>query len=105
MSRGITGTNAMKRYRVFLFDLDSTGDSLNDEIREEWDDATKEMHRLSRERMIEGLTHEFGEWAIDEKIENLRTIGGQAFSIVAYHNLFYKQARAAFVVGAYYPAL
>ncbi len=95
----------MNRYRVFLFHWDSTGDLLRDEIRDEWDEDVKALHRKNREQMIEGLTQRYGEWRIEEKLDNLRAIGGQAFSIVAYHNRFYAQAREAFIVGAYYPAL
>jgi hypothetical protein len=95
----------MKRYRVFLFHWDSTGDILRDETRDEWDDDLKSLHRANRERMIERLIRQYGESGIEEKLDNLRAIGGQAFSIVAYHNRFYAQAREAFIVGAYYPAL
>lgn len=95
----------MKRYRVFLIHWDSRGHLLRDEIRYEWDEDVKALHRENRERMIEGLTRQYGEAGIEAKLENLRTIGGQAFSIVAYHNRFYRQAREAFIVGAYYPAL
>lgn len=95
----------MKRYRVFAFDWNSIGDSLILEINEEWDEDVKALHRQHREQDIQWLTKQYGEWAIEEKLESLRAIGGQAFSIVAYHNRFYKQARDAFIVGAYYPAL
>src|SRR6266545_7021707 len=95
----------MKRYRVCAFDWNSTGDLLRREINEEWDEDVKALHRENRERMIEGLTRQYGEWGIEEKLKNLADIGGQAFSIVAYHNRFYKQAREAFIVGSYYPAL
>jgi len=95
----------MKRYRVFAFHWDSTGDLLNREPTEEWSEEANELHRQDRERMIEGLTLRYGKWVIEEKLENLQTIGGQAFSIVAYHNRFYAQAREAFIIGAYYPAL
>jgi hypothetical protein len=95
----------MKRYRVFLFHWDSTGELLRHEIRDEWDEDVKALHRQNRERMIEWLTRPYGEIGIEEKLANLRDIGGQAFSIVAYHNRFYRQAREAFIVGAYYPTL
>lgn len=95
----------MKRYRVFLFDWDSTGNLLRDEIKDEWDEDVKVLHRQNQERTIDELTRRYGEWGIEEKLDNLRAIGGQAFSIVAYHNRFYRQAREAFIVGAYYPAL
>jgi hypothetical protein len=95
----------MRRYRIFLFDWDSTGDLLNLEINEDWDEVVKVNHRNNREQMIERLTRQYGDSDIETKLENLQAIGGQAFSVIAYHNKFYKQAREAFIMGAYYPAL
>jgi len=42
---------------------------------------------------------------LDKKIENFVAIGTKPFSVLAYHNQFFDQARRAFVIGAYYPAL
>lgn len=95
----------MKRYRVFALDWNSVGDLLNLEIKEEWDENVKALHRENRERMIKELTLQYGEWGIDGKLDNLRAIGGQGFSVIAYHNRFYRQARDAFIIGAYYSAL
>lgn len=95
----------MKRFRVFSQDFDFTGNYLQLEIMNEWDDEVKESHRLNHQRMIEQLTLQYGERWIEEKLENLRDIGGTPLSIVAYHNRFYRQAREAFIVGAYFPAL
>jgi hypothetical protein len=95
----------VKRYRVLAFDWDSIGDTLNVEIQEEWDEEIKALHRKNRERDTEWLSKLYGELGFEAKLDNLRTIGGQAFSIGAFHNEFYRQAREAFIVGAYYPAL
>jgi hypothetical protein len=95
----------MKRYRVFSQDFDFTANSLDFEINDEWDEKVKEGHRQHHERLIERLTHQYGEWGLEEKIDNLRSFGAKPCSIVSYHNLFYNQAREAFVVGTYYPAL
>lgn len=95
----------MKRYRVFLFDLNSTGTLVDLEIKEEWEESVKANHLENQRRMIEGLIQQYGEREFDQKLDNLRAIGGQAFSVIAYHNRFYRQARDAFIIGAYYPAL
>jgi hypothetical protein len=95
----------MKRYRVLRFDWNSTGDMLGLEPTDEWSDESKALHRENHARMIERLTREYGELEIEAKLTNLRDIGGQAFTVVGYHNHFYRQARDAFVMGAYYPAL
>jgi hypothetical protein len=88
-----------------LFNWDSTGDLLDQEPTDEWSEESKEFHRQNKARMIEGLTHQYGERGLDEKIADLRAIGGQAFTIRAFHTRFYGQARDDFVIGAYYPAL
>ncbi len=34
-----------------------------------------------------------------------RDLGYKGMSLVTYHNAMYRQARSAFIVGSYYPAL
>jgi hypothetical protein len=95
----------MKRYRVFSQDFDFTGNYLKLEIMDDWDEQVKALHRQNHEQIIERLSLQYGQWDIEQKVDNLRDIGGKACSIVAYHNRFYHQAREAFIFGAYYPAL
>ena len=94
----------MKRYRIVGFDFDSRARSF-DSIPEEWDEHVKAMHLQARDRAIAGLKFEYGELRFEEKQENFIDLGAKPFSILAFHNRFYAQARAAFVQCQYYPAL
>lgn len=94
----------MKRFRIVNMNFDSRALTLSDEIRDEWEEVVKEQHRKNRERIIEALRAEYGTWQADAKIKNFTDLGPQSFSVFAFHNRFLTQARAAFVVGAYYPA-
>jgi hypothetical protein len=73
--------------------------------KNEWDEAVKLLHLENRAKVIEELKGEYGPDRIEDKIKNFQEIGDSPMSIVSYHNLFFRQAREAFVVGAYYPAL
>jgi len=95
----------MKRYRVLNFDFDSSATVLTVEIRDEWDEHTKELYRNNKRRIKEGLIHEYGEHQADQKLQNLGDLGSKPLSIVAFHNRFADQVRRAFIVGANYPAL
>lgn len=94
----------MKRYRVVGFDFDTRVRSF-DPIPEEWEEHVKEQHRQNRERAIAHLKLEYGEQRFEEKLQNFVELGAKPFSVIAFHNRFYSQARAAFVHCQYYPAL
>lgn len=95
----------MKRYRIFCFDFDSRATHLSLEIQESWDEIVKEQHRKNREITKQGLIFEYGKHHIDQKIKNFLELGSKPFSIIAFHNTFFEEARTAFVMGAYYPCL
>ncbi len=94
----------MKRFRIVGFDFDSRVRSF-DPISDEWDEQVKVLHMQNRERTIAGLKLEFGEHRFGEKLQNFIDLGAKPFSVLAFHNRFYAQARAAFVQCQYYPAL
>lgn len=94
----------MKRYRILNFDFNTRAMSF-DTIEEHWEESVKELHRRNRENTIAGLKHEFGERNFQQKVENFKAIGTKPFSVVAFHNRFFAQARSAFVNCEYYPAL
>lgn len=94
----------MKRYRIVGFDFDSRAGSF-DPILEEWDEQVKAMHKQTRDLTISGLKLEYGELRFEEKQQNFIDLGAKPFSVLAFHNIFYAQARAAFVQCQYYPAL
>jgi hypothetical protein len=94
----------MKRYRIVGFDFD-TRVRFFDPISEAWEEQVKAMHRENRDSTIAGLKSEFGEFRFEEKLQNFVDLGAKPFSVLAFHNLFYAQARSAFVQCQYYPAL
>lgn len=94
----------MKRHRVLGFDFDTRVRSL-DPIPDEWEEQVKALHRDNRARTIQGLQEEFGIRNFDQKLQNFIDLGSKSFSIIAFHNRFYAQARSAFVQCQYYPAL
>ena len=94
----------MKRYRLFSADFDSRATILKP-IQEQWTEEVKALHRANQARIIEGLRREFGELNFDAKLQNFKDLGIKPFSVVAFHNRFYTQARSAFVSCEYYPAL
>ena len=95
----------MKRYRVFGVDFDSRPYILSMEIKDEWEEAVKEVHRNNQEQQRQALLKEFGEYYAEQKKQNFIDLGSKPFSIIAFHNKFLEQVRNSFVVGGYYPAL
>jgi hypothetical protein len=95
----------MKRYRVVRFDFDTRAHILTEVIQDHWEEHIKDMHRTNKRNIVAGLAVEFGEAGFDQKVQNFIDIGTKPFSIVAYHNKFFEQARRAFIVGAFYPSL
>ena len=95
----------MKRYRPLSYDMDFRASHLSREIQDTWDEETKNMHRQNHARLVQGVVSEFGEMNAGAKIQNLIELGNSPFSIIAFHNKFFRQVRSAFVIGAYYPAL
>jgi hypothetical protein len=93
-----------RRCNPYSFDFDSTPLSL-DEPAEHWDDLVTKNHLENRSSAIERLKLEHGERDIDTIIQNTRDLGPKSMSLVTYHNSMHRQARSAFIVGAYYPAL
>ncbi len=73
--------------------------------KDHWDEHVKAIHIENRIKIIEDLKAEFGHEQFEEKLKNFQDIGDAPMSIVSYHNLFFHQARRAFVIGSYYPAL
>lgn len=94
----------MKRYRICSFDFDSRVRSL-DPIDESWEESVKTLHSANREQTIDGLRKQYGEWHLEQKIQNFIDLKAKPFSVLAFHNHFYEQARSAFISGYYYPAL
>lgn len=94
----------MKRYRLLGFDFDTRLRAL-DPIQDHWEETVKELHRANREGMLQGFRREHGEARFEEKLQNFVDLGVKPFSVIAFHNRFYAQARGAFIDRHYYPAL
>jgi hypothetical protein len=79
--------------------------TLTTTIQENWEDKVKEHWQANREKSLSELRREFGDLNFNNKLANFIEIGPAPFWIVSYHNAFFHQARASFILGAYYPAL
>ncbi len=95
----------MKRYRLLSFDFDMRVHTLTLEIRDEWEDKVKILHRQNKEAIEKSLVNSYGIEAQETKRQNFIDLGDKSLSIFAFHNQFFEQIRTAFVMGAYYPAL
>lgn len=95
----------MKRYRVFFLDFDLRVNTLTLEIKDEWEEKVKELHKENQKIVEEGLVEDFGNHEFDIKRQNFVDLGDKPFSVLAFHNRFFQQVRRAFVIGSYYPAL
>lgn len=93
-----------RRYQPFAYDFDSTPMSLDDP-GEQWDEETKALHVVSRNKAIERLMAQYDERRLAQVIQDTKDLGSKPFSIVSYHNQMHDEARRAFVSGLYYPAL
>jgi len=96
---------SMKRYRVLSFDFDTRVHILTQEIRDEWEDEVKKLHRRNKDAIEKSLVSSYGAEAQEAKRRNSIDLGDRPPSILAFHNRFFEQIRTAFVMGAYYPAL
>lgn len=95
----------MKRYRVLSFNFDTRATILAMEIKSDWEPQIKEQWEENKRQVREGLIHYYGIENFDTKIQSFIDLGAEPFSVIAFHNIFFRQARDAFVIGSYYPAL
>lgn len=95
----------MKRYRTLTIDFDTRATYLALEIQESWEPLVKQQHTQNKANIVQGLANQYGPGFLDAKIKNFMDLGSLPLSVVSFHNQFHAQARDAFVVGAYYPAL
>lgn len=94
-----------KRFRVLTFDFDARANLLAIEIKPDWEPHVQEVNRQSQKQVIEGILAEYGPLGGERKIADFRSFGIVPWSVVAFHNIFFRQIQASFVSGAYYPAL
>lgn len=94
-----------KRYRPMIIDFDARANVLSTEIQGDWEPSLREQWLHNKEQIHRELMVEFGQRAFDVKLKNFTDLGAKPFSVIAYPNEFLDQARSAFVMTAYYPAL
>ena len=95
----------MRRYRVMAGSFDTRSHFLNEEIPDSWDPTIRAQHWGNRHGVMAGLLSQFGEHDLGSKIAEFSALGPEPFSVLSYHNQFFRQTRNAFVIGSYYPAL
>jgi hypothetical protein len=97
--------NAMRRYRMINGTFDTRSHFVVGDIPLEWEPNIRAQHWTNRRSVMEGLKYEFGEENLGEKVAEFGALGPEPFSVVAYHNLFFRQVRRSFVFGSHYPAV
>jgi hypothetical protein len=94
----------LKRHRLFAFDFDTRA-MLLEPVNDSWEPQVKELHIQNQQRFVENLKQTYGLLDFDQKLSDFKDLGSKPFSVVAFHNVFFEQARRAFISGQYYPAL
>jgi hypothetical protein len=95
----------MKRYRVLSYDFDTRAKILAIDIKPNWEENVKKQWENNKRQIREGLLFAYGVEDFEQKVQNFIDIGAMPFSVIAFHNVFFRQSRDAFVIGSYYPAL
>lgn len=85
--------------------FDTRSHAIVDEISPDWEPEIRAQHWSNRLHTLDWLKHEFGEDDLGQKVADFGTLGPEPFSVLAYHNVFFRQVRRAFVIGSHYPAL
>ncbi len=95
----------MRRYRLINGTFDARSHLVTDDISPEWEPRIRAQHWANRLHALEWLKYEFGEDNLGEKVAEFGALGPEPFSVLAYHNVFFRQVRRSFVIGSHYPAL
>lgn len=80
--------------------FDTRSNFLNEGIPDTWEPAVRANHWENRLAVVNGLRVQYGEADLPTKLAEFALLGPEPFSILAYHNRFFRQARDAFVIGA-----
>jgi len=104
-NQSITRDAGRRRHLSWGMDFDTRASILGMRIEDHWEPHVKEMHERSKASARDAMIQEFGEVAIEAKVENFLAIDTKPFSVLAHHNALFHQVRQAFVIGSYYPAL
>ncbi|MEX0922695.1 MAG: hypothetical protein WDZ84_07960 [Rhodovibrionaceae bacterium] len=97
--------NGRRRLLSWSPDFDTTSNILNIKIDDGWEEEVKQQWINNKRKIIEGIKLRYGVVNFEQKISNFVDIDSKPFSILSHHNHFHAQAREAFVMGSYFPAL
>jgi hypothetical protein len=95
----------MKRHRVLQMQFDTRATILSTEIKANWEAQVRASWEENVATVEQSLVVDYGIGRHHVKGRDFLAVGDLPFSLVAFHNKFLQQARDAFVIGAYYPAL
>jgi hypothetical protein len=93
-----------RRHLSYTLDFDTRAHAF-DEPGPGWSEDSVRLHLEARQQVRDGLAMQFGGDRLETKVADFIALKSKPFSVLAYHNHFFEQVRAAFVLGAYYPAL
>lgn len=94
-----------KRFTCNAMSFDTRAHVLTTEIAEDWEPGVQEQWRANQQHVREVLIHTFGSHNHEEKIQNFVDLDVAPWSVVALHNTYLDEVRAAFTATCYYPAL
>lgn len=103
--RGRGPDDGSRRFTPGNFAFDTRALTLAAAIDDNWDESIKEQERRNQASIRESILHEYGVEDYAQKIQNFVDLGRAPWSVVALHNVYLAQSRAAFVGLNYYPAL
>ncbi|SRR5258706_5715048 len=95
----------MKRYRVMPGDFDSRSMIFDEMFGLGASPEERERNLRNVAGTLNSIMAEAGYRNLEQKAINLRALGTAPFSLIAFHNIFFRQVRSAFLQGSYYPAL
>lgn len=98
-------SDGSRRFTPTAFSFDTSATLLSTVIEEEWEDSVKEQWRHNQQSVREGLIHTVGAHDYEQKVRNFTDLGAAPWSVVALHNTYLNEVRAAFTATCYYPAL
>ena len=94
-----------RRFTPVNFHFDSRALTLATVIDHDWESDVQEQWRQNQAGVRESVVHQFGAADYEQKIRNFTDLGAAPWSVVALHNVYLSQVRAAFAATNYYPAL
>jgi hypothetical protein len=94
-----------RRFTPVNYSFDTRANVLSTVILEAWEPAIQEQWRANQAAIREQLIHEYGAADHEQKIANFVDLGAEPWSVVALHNIYLREVRAAFASMNYYPAL